>query len=103
MPVEKLEEWATLKPGIPEYRSLILIIIMFVATDGSAPVTGSIDMKGFVLVEDNNITCWFKPDPKNVNISISEGDILNIRSETSFSSENPLSYLLTFLIELDPL
>ena len=60
-------------------------------------------VEGFVLGVDNNITCWFNPDPKNVIITISEGDILNIRSETSFSSENPLTYIFTFLIELDPL
>ena len=54
-------------------------------------------VEGFVLGVDNNITCWCNPEPNNVNISISEGDILNIRSETSFSRENPLTYLLDLL------
>ena len=47
--------------------------------------------------------CQFDPDPRNENITISEGDILNILSEINFRNRNPLTYLFTFLIELDPL
>ena len=65
--------------------------------------------------------CIFTPDPKN--ISISEGDILNIRTEvnnipnaptiftirtnpnfnTDETKNDYFTYLVTFLIELDPL
>ena len=47
--------------------------------------------------------CQFDPDPRNENITISESDILNIRSEINFKRGDPLTYLITFLIELDPL
>ena len=53
------------------------------------------------------ISCGFTPDPKN--ISISEGEILTIRTTDYWSIshiddlDKTFSYLFTFLIELDPL
>ena len=51
--------------------------------------------------------CGFDRDPEN--ISISEGDVINIRTEKDYSEADhrgidiPISYLFTFLLELDPL
>ena len=77
---------------------------------------GSVEVSGGIISE-----CIFTPDPKNV--SISEGDILNIRTEVNNIPNAPtiftirtnpnfnidetkndfFTYLVTFLIELDPL
>ena len=51
--------------------------------------------------------CGFDHDPKN--IPISEGDVINIRTEKDYIETDhieidiPISYLFTFLLELDPL
>ena len=50
--------------------------------------------------------CRFNPDPENIPISV--GDVINIRSETNYmlisgGRDIPISYLFTFLLELDPL
>ena len=71
-------------------------------------LTFSCETLFFISVTDNSADsaanyCQFDSDPRNENITISEGDILNIRSEINCKSGSPLTYLFTFLIELDPL
>ena len=57
--------------------------------------------------DDYDKKCGFDRDPEN--IPISEGDVLNIRTEKDyegniFSGVNvSISFLFTFLLELDPL
>ena len=49
-----------------------------------------------------NGTCKYDRDPEN--IPISEGDIINIRTERNFNQKDiRISHLFTFLLELDPL
>ena len=63
-----------------------------------------------VFLRDDNAPgkkCGFDHDPENIQIS--EGDVLNIRTEKDyneniFSGINiSITYLFIFLIELDPL
>ena len=57
----------------------------------------------------SNAECRFDRDPKNM--SISEGDVINIRTEKNYRAvdydhikrDMSISYLFTFLLELDPL
>ena len=159
MPVDKFGRMSDIKTrdtGV----SFTYINNNYICSDGSTPISGSIDMKGNTLnnvsdpinpffrytlktgssfkiivikdtrevsnllsydciyrdhslIEDSiNVKCGFDHDPEN--IVISEGDVINIRTEKVnefsdyiLSSRNgsfpDLSYLFTFLIELDPL
>ena len=51
--------------------------------------------------------CGFDRDPEN--ISISKGDVINIRNEKDYNEDDyrgidiPIFYLFAFLLELDPL
>ena len=55
----------------------------------------------------HTISCGFTPNP--TNISISDGEILTIRTENNYiiphidNRERKVFYLFTFLLELDPL
>ena len=144
MPVDKfgrMSDAKTRDTGV----SLTYIDNNYIRSDGSTPVSGSIDMKGNTLynvsdpVNPQDVTtkeyvdtvnkafifgdgrymatddlsmgeCGFDRDPEN--IAISEGDVINIRTEKAdnkcflelFGLSVPdFSFLFTFLLELDPL